>query len=582
MVKFREDQIRTITVLDAETSGSVDSNDALHTNLIGTTMTPQASSPGNNTFWVETGSPTTPYFTDSSGADIDLSGGGGGVTDHGALTGLSDDDHTQYLLVDGTRAMTGDLNMGSNAIISVGNVDGRDVSSDGAMLDSHIANVANPHTTTLELALAAGETMGSNNIIMNMAGSTIRSATADELAASDALTLSIQGGNGPAIGSGDGGDINILSGLSGPGGGESGDIIILTAAGSTKAGNIEIGTASLGDITISAGNDGDISIHTDDGASPGNISINGGNHSGSGNGGGINFIAGAGGASVGNSGGPIGILSGTGYNGAPISILAAAGTTGSGGNVTVAAGGGPVTSGTLELRAGDTPGGSSGEGATITMVGAVGTTGGSLDLLAGNGTTSNGGDVTITGGGATTADGGRVFITPGASSSGTDGGRVFITPGASSSGTDGYVDIKKDTYIRDFIGTSTPDGGFLFAANVDDPSVSSIFAADITPSASNASITIGSDGASNAVLSLNGNPGGSTVGVQMLLDNREVLSLRETSSLINARFATDYIYIANASSILGSPIAGGGALFVENGALKYIGENGTVTTLAPT
>jgi hypothetical protein len=30
-------------------------------------------------------------------------GGGGGVTDHGNLTGLTDDDHTQYALADGTR-----------------------------------------------------------------------------------------------------------------------------------------------------------------------------------------------------------------------------------------------------------------------------------------------------------------------------------------------------------------------------------------------------------------------------------------------------------------------------------------------
>ncbi len=30
-------------------------------------------------------------------------GGGAGVTDHGALTGLGDDDHTQYALADGTR-----------------------------------------------------------------------------------------------------------------------------------------------------------------------------------------------------------------------------------------------------------------------------------------------------------------------------------------------------------------------------------------------------------------------------------------------------------------------------------------------
>lgn len=35
--------------------------------------------------------------------------GGAGVTDHGALTGLLDDDHTQYILVDGTRAFTANV-----------------------------------------------------------------------------------------------------------------------------------------------------------------------------------------------------------------------------------------------------------------------------------------------------------------------------------------------------------------------------------------------------------------------------------------------------------------------------------------
>ena len=33
------------------------------------------------------------------------------VSDHGELDGLTDDDHTQYLLIDGTRAMTGDLSL---------------------------------------------------------------------------------------------------------------------------------------------------------------------------------------------------------------------------------------------------------------------------------------------------------------------------------------------------------------------------------------------------------------------------------------------------------------------------------------
>lgn len=54
------------------------------------------------------------------------------VTDHGLLSGLADDDHMQYILASGTRAMTGDLDMGAQAIINVGNVDGVDVSAHAA------------------------------------------------------------------------------------------------------------------------------------------------------------------------------------------------------------------------------------------------------------------------------------------------------------------------------------------------------------------------------------------------------------------------------------------------------------------
>ena len=51
-------------------------------------------------------------------------------TDHGVLGGLADPlDHAWALLIDGTRAMTGNLNMGSNNITSVGTVDGVDVSA---------------------------------------------------------------------------------------------------------------------------------------------------------------------------------------------------------------------------------------------------------------------------------------------------------------------------------------------------------------------------------------------------------------------------------------------------------------------
>jgi len=39
--------------------------------------------------------------------------------DHGQLQGLLDDDHTQYILVDGTRAFTGDQSMGSNKLTNL-------------------------------------------------------------------------------------------------------------------------------------------------------------------------------------------------------------------------------------------------------------------------------------------------------------------------------------------------------------------------------------------------------------------------------------------------------------------------------
>ena len=42
------------------------------------------------------------------------------VVDHGNLSGLDDDDHTQYTLADGTRAFGGDQSMGTNKLTNVG------------------------------------------------------------------------------------------------------------------------------------------------------------------------------------------------------------------------------------------------------------------------------------------------------------------------------------------------------------------------------------------------------------------------------------------------------------------------------
>lgn len=55
-------------------------------------------------------------YVDNSFIDVATLSG----IDHGSLAGLSDDDHTQYILVDGTRAFTGDQSMGGNLLTNVG------------------------------------------------------------------------------------------------------------------------------------------------------------------------------------------------------------------------------------------------------------------------------------------------------------------------------------------------------------------------------------------------------------------------------------------------------------------------------
>jgi hypothetical protein len=63
---------------------------------------------------------------------------------HGNLLGLSGDDHPQYLLANGDRSMSGDLDMGSNNISNVGTVDGVNISTHASR---HLPNGADPLTT---------------------------------------------------------------------------------------------------------------------------------------------------------------------------------------------------------------------------------------------------------------------------------------------------------------------------------------------------------------------------------------------------------------------------------------------------
>jgi hypothetical protein len=140
MVKPREAFLGAITELDEDKGGVVNANNAIITNISATKHRGLAASPtavdGYGQFWVYTTSPRNrPAFTCNDGTVFYLDA----IGDHGALAGLGDDDHTQYLTVNGSRFMTGTLNMGTNNITNVGTVDGVDVSDHASR---HINNGA--------------------------------------------------------------------------------------------------------------------------------------------------------------------------------------------------------------------------------------------------------------------------------------------------------------------------------------------------------------------------------------------------------------------------------------------------------
>jgi len=63
------------------------------------------------------------------------------ATDHGNLAGLADDDHTQYLLADGTRALAGAWSMGSQATTNV-NIDTGSIAHEAGGLEADVSGYA--------------------------------------------------------------------------------------------------------------------------------------------------------------------------------------------------------------------------------------------------------------------------------------------------------------------------------------------------------------------------------------------------------------------------------------------------------
>lgn len=118
-----------------------------------------------------------------------------GVTDHGLLLGLGDDDHTQYLLADGTRTLAGNL-----AVASGITIDGIDLSAHAADPAAHHAlatagnsgiSVSGQAISLAAAAAGAGLAYAEGVLSVNVAGLGMS-------VAADAVTLSSSSNPGAA------------------------------------------------------------------------------------------------------------------------------------------------------------------------------------------------------------------------------------------------------------------------------------------------------------------------------------------------------------------------------------------------
>ncbi len=395
----------------------------------------------SNDFYLKANSSSQPVvnFRGTAG------GGGGGVTDHGALTGLLDDDHPQYILTDGTRAFSGVLKgnlhvehvvvaeafyltpgsggefskSGNDVVIR--SKDGRVVLDDTVSLNNNsIQDVQNPvnpqdvatkaYTDTLVTSLTPGLFYVREDTNPSLGGDldvnyfTIKGT--DTTGITDGGNTAIRGGN--AAGTGRGGSVNINGG---------------TSVGASAGGVNVNAPGSVVNLIAS-----DINVTVDNSLDMGSKSITN-------------------------------LLNPTGPQDAATKNYVDA----NGGITAVVQDPAPVLGGNL-----DTDGKSIVSDGSVTILASrngsgtgsiliqtdlafyFGANSAPININAGTSSTGSGGDVSLGGGVAVTSgDGGDVFISGGDTNSGI-GGDINLAPGVSVLGTSGQIVVFGDVNMNTF------------------------------------------------------------------------------------------------------------------------------------
>ena len=118
-------------------------------------------------------------------AGVIQGGSGGGAIDHGDMLGLGDDDHQQYLNINGARPMVGPLNLGANPITNVSTINGITL---GSHASRHLPNGQDPLATAAPISALSATSTNNEGIANTFARSDHSHSVAGLQAASSELT----------------------------------------------------------------------------------------------------------------------------------------------------------------------------------------------------------------------------------------------------------------------------------------------------------------------------------------------------------------------------------------------------------